>query len=210
MIPMIQSELNISQTLGGNSDYILGFNEPDMKCRTCWAHQAASTASGYWHQIEEMYPDKLLVAPVPISGPQYDPLGWLHDFRREYIIAYGRPPRFDAIAIHVYFYYANDVIPIIQQAEQLSIEWNVPDGVWITELGMPSGDLGGQWSLLLDWLDTQGGHQPGKVARVAPFGSSIKVAEGIEQGWYSPYWVDMSLVKDGILTDIGQDYLEHR
>lgn len=202
-VPMIQSGAQISNTIASNSDWLMGFNEPDMNCVACWAYQTPEQAAVNWRLIEERYPDKKLVAPSPISGTHYDLLGWLARFYAAYIALYGSPPRLDALAVHIYFVQASDAEVMVQEALNQAIAWDVPQ-VWVTEWGMALGDPDGmQEATFLDWLQTSG------VARYSWFGSSIDIENGIKQGWYSKDWADMSLVKGGALTDFGKVYVNY-
>lgn len=199
-VPMIQSGAQISNTIAGNSEWILGFNEPEMPG---WAHQTADEGAQNWRLIEQRYPDKLLISPSVISAGSYDALNWLHDFRAAYRAHYGENPRLDALGVHIYFEYAANAEPVISQAIALAAEWGA-QGIVISEMGMARGDpTGSEEQTFMDWLQTQ------PVLRYSWFGSSIDVENGIKQGWYGSDWKDMSLVKGGALTDFGKVYVNY-
>ncbi len=198
-VPMIQSESQMSVPVSGNSEWILGFNEPDMPG---WAQQTPAQGAQNWRIVEQMYPDKYLASPVPVSGTNYDPLNWLRDFRNEYVALYGSPPRMDALAVHVYFVYPEDPKTSVLQSIQLARDWGIGE-VWITEWGMPHGtcktdsaDLP-EISKFMRWMDTEP-----KITKYAWFGTALD----LPADWYPPLWCDLSLVKDGNLTLFGIGY----
>ncbi len=136
-VPMIRDAdqlAKISQTgLGGNSRWIMGFNEPDLCDQACLTPDQAVPL---WAQIEEKFPNQKLVAPVP---SQFDP-EWLLRFRSAFIAQYGRAPRFDALAAHCYFWLASDCITVLtNQYKRWASEWGVPE-VWLTEFGFWTSD----------------------------------------------------------------------
>jgi len=94
-VPMIWGAQQMGQAIGGNSTYLLGFNEPDLARQANISPEAAAVL---WRQIERDYPDRLLVAPVPSQeAPE-----WIDTLYRTYISIYGEKPRFDALAAHLY------------------------------------------------------------------------------------------------------------
>lgn len=127
-VPMIWDERVVGKPIEGTSQWVLGFNEPDLSSQADISPQAAVPL---WRQIEQDNPDRLLVAPAVV-----DP-SWLRDFHNAYTIAYGEPPRFDALAVHVYC--ENTVSGCIDYLEMISdyyhqraIEWGASE-VWLTE-----------------------------------------------------------------------------
>lgn len=115
----------VPQTVRGNSDWLMGFNEPD---RPDQANLTPEQAAIKWRGIEAMYPERKLVAPAP---SHLDP-EWLARFRDAYIAAFDRPPRLDALAVHCYLPTADECIALVQQFEDWAAAWNVPE-VWVTE-----------------------------------------------------------------------------
>ena len=77
--------------VGGNSPYILGFNEPDLSSQ---ANLTPQRAAVLWRRIEQAYPHRLLVSPAVSCGDLY----WLVRFRSAYRELYGTWPRFDVLA----------------------------------------------------------------------------------------------------------------
>ncbi|MBI5303658.1 MAG: hypothetical protein HY868_16095 [Chloroflexi bacterium] len=134
-IPMIRDASQWAQTkqVGGNSQWILGFNEPDL----C-PDQACLTpaqAVPLWREIEAQFPNKKLVAPVPSQAH----LNWLIEFRNAYIAAYRTPPRFNALAAHWYGFSYNDAKAVINWYKARATEFGVAE-IWITEFAFPVPD----------------------------------------------------------------------
>jgi hypothetical protein len=61
-VPMLWSSV---KDVGGNSQWIMGFNEPDLKGQ---ANIAAARAAQMWQQIESKFPDRKLLSPRPHSA----------------------------------------------------------------------------------------------------------------------------------------------
>lgn len=129
-IPMIWGAQSIEQPLGGNSNWIMGFNEPDLSGQSNITPTLAATL---WHEIEAKYPDRKLVSPAPSQLNRE----WIRDFRIAYIAQYGTPPRLDALAFHWYGWWADDAIYLAEYYKALAREWNVPE-IWLTEFAMPT------------------------------------------------------------------------
>jgi len=136
----------------GNSEWLLGYNEPDL----C-PDQACLTveqAVPLWRELESMFPMYKLVAPVP--SQLY--LDWLVRFRELYIVTYGKPPRFDALAAHWYGQRASDAIWLAEWYKSLAREWGVAE-VWITEFAIIActnlslDEAGAEASALIDYFD---------------------------------------------------------
>jgi hypothetical protein len=201
-VAMIQGTKEVEQPIGGNSVWLLGFNEPDVPG---FARQTPAEAAKNWHRVEELHPDRLLVSPAPGSWEVYDARHWLQDFRSAYIAAYGRPPRLDALAVHTYFSYAQDAINRVNEAIELAKEWGAR-GVWVTEFGMPWGEATpteqdlAELRGFLAFLDGNN-----KVLRYSWFPSHVDIAN--RPPWYPADWRDMSLVDAaGNLTELGKVY----
>ena len=124
-IPMIWGASDVTATLGGNSQWIMGFNEPDSASQS---NLSPAYAASLWRQIEQKYPNRKLLAPAP-SGAGAN---WIVDFRNAYISAYGTAPRLDGLAMHCYAWYASQCIPLAQQFESWATSWGVPE-IWVTE-----------------------------------------------------------------------------
>ncbi len=207
-VPMIRDASQVEWLrkggkVSGNSDYILGFNEPDGGCvyGSCLSPQDAVPL---WHEIEEWYPNKLLVAPSPSSAYKFDQTNWLARFRDEYHSRYGEFPRMDALAVHIYYDTADPAIQVVREAIQVADEWNIAD-IWVTEFGQPYITCGSTLDLneekrFLHYLD----NEP-RVSRYSWFGTNIQ----IPSDWFPLFWCDLSLVDaSGQLTEYGKAYVE--
>lgn len=109
----------------GNSEWLMGFNEPDQPGQ---ANLAPGTASALWRAIELRYPGRKLVAPAP---SHLDP-EWLVRFRDNYMAVFAKPPRMDALAVHCYLPTAVECIALVREYETWAREWNVGE-IWVTE-----------------------------------------------------------------------------
>ena len=199
-IPMIYGASDMNATLGGNSQWVMGFNEPDS---TSQANLTPAQAASLWYQIEKKYPDRKLLAPAP-SGADAN---WVVDFRNAYISAYGIPPRLDGLAAHCYAWYASQCIPFVQQFESWASSWGVAE-VWVTEFSFattspssPSQSVQ-QAQTFISWMEGQP-----QVTRFAWFASKIQGTES----WLPPSF-DTPLVDwvTGQLTSFGNMYLPYR
>ncbi len=125
-VPMIRDadDLAVSE-LGGNSDWLMGFNEPDLSGQ---ANLSPGQAALLWREIEAKWPDRKLVAPAPSHlHPE-----WLVQWWIAYQDRYGQPPRVDALALHCYHRTAADCIRLAREYEGLAEVWGVKEG-WVTE-----------------------------------------------------------------------------
>lgn len=171
-VPMLWGRGDVGRTLGGNSAWLLGFNEPDLPNQ---AHLTPDEAAVLWRQVEATYPDRRLVSPAPSHlHPE-----WLAQFRQAYQVRYGRAPRLDALAFHCYWS-AAECIGIGERVVAWAAAWGVPE-VWCTEFAFvpawaPGGDAAGEAQRWLAWLATQS-----SVTRYAPFVSHVEGGE-----WYWP------------------------
>lgn len=203
-IPMIWGAGDVNATLGGNSQWIIGFNEPDSASQ---ANISPAVAATLWRQIEQKYPTKKLVAPNP-SGASPD---WLVDFRNAYIAAYGTPPRLNALGVHCYSWYAElgtyGCIPHTRKFMDWATAWGVSE-VWVTEFSFsptspssPSQALQ-EANTYITWLQNQS-----MVTRYAWFASKIQGTE-----WWSlpSFYTPIADWNSGTLTAFGNMYLPHR
>jgi len=165
-VPMVWGLWAIQGEVGGNSPWLMGFNEPDLSGQSAIEPATAAVA---WREIERLYPDKKLVAPAPSHIHRE----WLTEFRDAYITAYGVPPRLDALAAHAYFGGVIEVIEMVRWYEDRAVEWNVPGGVWLTEFAfLPCYTSNAQARAaeveILNWLEAEPG-----VARYAWFAARM-------------------------------------
>lgn len=112
----------------GSSKVLLTFNEPDAADQANIPPAAGAVA---FRQVENCYPDHLLVAPSILHD-----LGWLEKMRRIYIELYGAPPRFDFLSIHCYPVGGPVVATCfarLDRAKALLDLWHVEGGIIINE-----------------------------------------------------------------------------
>ena len=193
-IPMIWDETYVNSTLGGNSNWILGFNEPDAANQ---ANLSITEAAQLWRQIEQKYPTRKLVAPAP-SG---DIPTWIESFYNEYKRLYITPPRLDALAVHCYAWAASECISHTQKFITWANNWGVSE-VWVTEFAFATERL---WytttaleeeSAYINWMQTQS-----KVTRFAWY--ATKGASYV----FHPYFQTQLVNRDtGQLTSYGSLY----
>ena len=136
-VPMVYSPRQVRRPFvcptGGDSPYLLGFNEPDIPSQ---ANIAPAAAVETWLLIEQACPDRLLVSPAPSQlRPE-----WLAEFRAAFITQTGREPGWHALAIHCYFANAARCKAIVRQVVGYAEAWGVPGDVWVTEFA-PVGDV---------------------------------------------------------------------
>lgn len=136
-VPMVPST-NIPTEVGGNSPYLMGFNEPDIQGTI-----DPATAAVLWKQIEDQFPSKKLVSPA-VAWYNTDPnnpskpvgLNWLTIWYETYKAKYQKTPRVDVFAIHCY----ENISPTSCTSDWLSqaINWatshNINE-VWVSEYG---------------------------------------------------------------------------
>ena len=204
-VPMVYSAKVLVQLLtgarriGGDSSYLMGFNEPD---RSAQANLTPAEAVAPWLLLERIYPDRLLVSPAPSHlHPE-----WLAEFRTVFTKAVGRPPRFDVLAVHCYF--ANDASgcrAVIEQAAGYARDWNIEGGVWVTEFGPVCSAEGfdttmaeSEASEFVQWLEAHP-----QVTRYAWFPARLDGSE-----YWHPNLRDWAVLVDGEgLTRWGQVYV---
>ena len=199
-IPMIWDSSEINYTLGGNSQWIMGFNEPDSASQ---ANMSPAQAAAGWRQIEQKYPTRKLLAPAP-SGAN---ASWIVDFRNAYISAYGTAPRMDGLDVHCYRWYASECTDHTQNFITWANSWNVPE-VWVTEFSFsPTSPSSPARSLqeaqtFITWME----NNP-KITRFAWFASKIQGNE-----WWLPPTHNTPLVNwtTGLPTTYGAMYLPFR
>lgn len=194
-VPMLWGANDVGKALGGNSPWLLGFNEPDLSNQ---ANLTPEQAAALWRQVETLYPGRKLVSPAP---SHFD-VAWLGRFRDAYAVAYGVWPRLDALAFHCYWS-ADECIAIGEQFVAWAAAWGVPE-VWCTEFAFVpawAADAEADARRFVAWAEAEP-----TVTRYAPFVSHIAGGE-----WY---WPDARpeanpsvFAADGMtLTEIGKWY----
>ncbi|KAL2870971.1 glycoside hydrolase family 128 protein [Aspergillus lucknowensis] len=155
----------IQTLLGSGSNYILGFNEPDMSSQ---AAMSSSDAANYYRQyISPFSGQAKLVSPAVTNGVGSDVgLDWMRNFLNSCTDC-----GVTALAVHWYGDSADDFKNFVTQATELAAEYNLAE-TWVTEFALNS-DLAGQGGTqassdflndVLPWLDAQTG-----VSRYAYF-----------------------------------------
>jgi hypothetical protein len=148
-VPMIHLSAPLPPTVGGNSPFILGFNEPDV---TNMIDPDPNTnmnkliVQWNWMETKAPYRYHLFFSPSVTSqvGDATHLVGqtWLVAFRQRFFDAYGRYPRWAGLGCHIYTSGYAGVKPGQQIAAfkaevnwyiQKSAEWGCPFGVWINE-----------------------------------------------------------------------------
>lgn len=197
-IPMIETASDWDKTLGGNSNWIMGFNEPDLR------GFSPSDAAIYWRLIEQKYPTRKLLSPAP-SGSMSG-LAWLVNFRNAYISFYATSPRLDGLGAHCYKWYSFQCVELIQSFIDQANAWGVPE-VWVTEFSFsptdpssPSGALQEQQTFI-NWMV----NDP-KIKRHAWFASRINGNEP----WSLPTHVTPLIDSSGQPTSFGTVYQQYQ
>ncbi len=197
-IPMIWGATDVNATLGGNSQWILGFNEPDSSSQS---NLTPSQAASLWRQIEQKYPSRKLVSPAPSSANP----NWLVSFHDAYVAAYGTPPRLDALAVHCYVWPVSACITQTQMFETWATSWGTPE-VWVTEFSFQTSAPRSQAQAIQDgqtyinWMES---NDP-MVTRFAWFASKIQGTEW----WAIPdFYTPLVDWNTGQLTAFGTMYL---
>lgn len=190
-VPMIWGLQHMQLPIGGNSSWLLGYNETNHASEANISPEAGAVG---WRQIEDNNPERLLVAPALTSGA----LTWLVDWREAYLDIYGETPRVDALAAHCYYPSAAGCIGYLEDVIELADEWDV-GGVWVTEFAVTGGTVDERiirmWELVT-WLQ----NNP-RIARWAVF---------VNRSWclrqhYGPVYDDLGIFDDGgEITELGR------
>lgn len=140
-VPMIWGAGDIGKPLGGNSNWLMGFNEPSEKYQ---ANLTPYQGAIYWVDVEQIYADYKLTTPCEIS------LDWLTDWYKEFEGLTGSVPRVDSVCVHCYGYW--DSVSGIRKCTYFldsAIRWGKERGidrVWLAEFAFfpcwPEGDQG--------------------------------------------------------------------
>jgi hypothetical protein len=196
-VPSIWSGASIGTPLGGNSEWLLGFNEPDMRDQ---ANMSPAQAAREWQRLEDTYPDRKLASPQVVA-----PVRWLEEWYDAYQAQNdGRLPQIDAIAIHTY--YDNDLESYKRQVEyyiDLAKRWGVPE-IWITEFTIaPALDRTLRESIddqraYLKWLEAQP-----MVTRYAAWTNRVECLDIIQP---NGIFDTPMIAPNGMLTEMGKMY----
>jgi hypothetical protein len=195
-VPMIRDAGQMHVTLlGGDSDWIMGFNEPDLPGQ---ANMTPDEAAVLWREIEGRWPGRRLLGPAPSHlHPE-----WIVQFRDAYMRRYGQAPRLDGLAFHCYYRYASQCIALGERFVRWADEWGSEE-VWCTEfafLPVNGPDAERQARRFVAWLEGEPG-----VTRYAPY--------VVHQAVCDQFWPDCRPGADpslldaaGGVTEIGRWY----
>jgi hypothetical protein len=150
----------VPTSVGGNSQHLLGFNEPDLGGQA-WLEP--DEAAVLWRDLEDRYgATHTLLSPAP----SHLDLDWLRRFREAYhtrSLQEGWPrawPKLDGIACHTY-QDVPDAQRTVQQYIDYATAWGADQGVWLTEfafgewLGVPKQTAIDKAKTFISWLKAQ-------------------------------------------------------
>jgi hypothetical protein len=146
----------VETALSSGSEYILGFNEPDM---TSQADMSASQAAGYYKTYITPYSGKAkLISPAVTSSTTAGlGLSWFKEFMSDCSSC-----GISGLAVHWYGNTADEFKSFVQQAISTATIYGLSE-VWVTEFALNS-DAGGVadaattatfLQTVLPWLDAQ-------------------------------------------------------
>jgi hypothetical protein len=175
----------VETALSSGSNYILGFNEPDM---TSQADMSASQAAGYYQTYITPYSGraKLISPAVTSSTTSGMGLSWFQEFMSDCSSC-----GISGLAVHWYGDTADEFQSFVSQAVSTAASYGLSE-VWVTEFAL-SQDVGGVINAattssflqtVLPWLDAQT-----NVTRYSYF-----------------YCADNYLLTDTTLNQAGQTY----
>ncbi len=176
-VPMLWDETDVGKSIGGDSQWLLTFNEPDVSGQ---AMITPNLAISLWRQIEDTYPNQRLVSPATWIWDS-----WLDDFWIGYISQYGEAPRIDAVACHAYGT-SDYILRSVDQCLLWAYNHNISD-VWLTEFATTPCACGGEAQALDHMrLVLAGLKNRPRVVRYAWFASRIRGDERWATGCDAP------------------------
>lgn len=195
-VPMIscwqaaEALISSPRPLGGNSQWIMLFNEPDAICPMSPRRGAELT-----HALLPYLVEHKIVAPAPTDTG----MNWLVEYRQQYISLYDTPPPMDALAMHCYRNSSARCTALAERTIKWAEDWGVPE-VWVTEFsfasfGVDEEDALGEARKFIDWMV-----QHPKITRYAWFTN-----RSIEGGCVVSFLLDY---ETGDLTVWGRLYRE--
>lgn len=196
-VPMIWGRGDIGKALGGNSEWLMGFNEPDSVSQ---AHLSLTEAAQLWKAVELRHPTRRLVSPTPSA----DNWGWREQWLAEYRRLYRRDPRIDAVATHIYPRTWDYFLQAMEAAWSFAERFGAR--LWVTEYAYLPCWPGGiaEAAAMVGRMTQHFLDHPERFERWAPF---ILSATGAEK-WNFGTGCNTSLVdkRTGALTRIGATY----
>ena len=182
-------------TLGGNSDWVMGPNEPDL-APPAGSDMTVGEVVAAQALIEALFPDTLIASPA-YSQYSYQTIEAVYD---RFVQVYGRAPRWDALAFHCYFIdTATTCTPVADWYVQKAQEWGISE-VWCTEFAalVTTGSAGPNWapavasgSAFIDYMEAQG------IDRYFWFSHCDEAM---------PFYICELANDDGTLTPLGEMY----
>lgn len=127
-VPQVWCLGEIGKPVGGNSNILIAFNEPDQPSQCCLSPEQAAEV---WPQVEAMAEGRLLTSPNATWMP------WLEMWYQAYTDMYGRPPKVDLVAVDFYASISRS-LEILDEARVLMGLWEA-QGILIPEFGYPYG-----------------------------------------------------------------------
>ena len=198
----ILSQLTITNSIahiGGNSDWVMLFNEPDLAPPAGSSMTVDEVVLGQ-AIVEALFPDKLIVSPA------YSPYNYtrLETDYENFYATYGRYPRWDAIAYHCYFF--DTAAPCMSV-----LDWMV---AFADRIEQDTGKRPGIWCTEFAALVTTGSAGPNWAPSVAAASAYIDAMEllGVERFFIFPHcdeampYYECALVIDNKLTPMGEMY----
>jgi hypothetical protein len=199
-IATIKTAADIGKSLGGNSPWLLGFNEPDASNQ---ANLTPDEGARLWALLEQAYPFHKLASPQPM----YTGFGWLEAFRAAYIVQQGHAPRLDALAIHTYSgNTAAAFIAQVRHAMNLARAWGIAE-VWVTEFSLAPlldrsiRDTSNELQVYLDFLDSEP-----LVTRYAIWTNRVECMRSIHGFAYEGQFDTPLFHMDGSMSELGRVY----
>jgi len=198
-VPMVWDEKSVGKAIGGNSQWLLTFNEADSPYQ---ANMSLRTSVVSYRALEVANPNRKLVSPAPTA----DDWVWRDQWLNEYIRLYGRKPRVDAVATHIYPRTWQYFLDAMDAAWSFAQVFGVK--VWITEYAYLPGWPGGIGAAaeMVGRITQHCLDNPDKFERWAPFILSHTGAEG--WAWGTEHNVSLVSKTTGKLTHIGSTYAD--
>lgn len=156
-VPMIWGR-TIPLTVGGNSPYLLAFNEPDLASQSNIPPAEAATL---FRQIETRFAGKSLIAPAPSQLNKQ----WIVDWHNSFISQFGVKPKIIALAAHAYCWTAQNAIAELQWWMNFRTQTRAKF-IWLTEFNFwedgrrTPEETWQEARTLINWMVAQGGYFP--------------------------------------------------
>jgi hypothetical protein len=190
-VPMLWCTGEVGLAIGGNSEWLLLFNEPDVAVQCNKTPHEGAIAT---RQASQAYSKRLV-------SPAVGDIRWLEDWKTEYNSLYGTDPPVDAVAVHCYDWTGSvtggveHCQGLVRRAHALNL-----GPIWIAEWAWmgPQGRQAEQYiRRMVQWLSSER-----MVQRHAYFEMSY---EGSEP-W--AFWWNTSLTdwETGELTNLGRAF----